>query len=81
VEDNQRLRDISYARQCLANGRARRIREQLKLTRNSIARELLVGVGTVYAWETGRRVPTDRYAADYGALLRRLDAQITQPPN
>lgn len=72
--------DIIFARTALQSGRAREIRDQAGLSRETMARELGCAATTLYKWETSDprpRVRDNQMAARYGALLRRLEAQHT----
>lgn len=71
--------DITFARQAVRTGRAREIRDEAHLTREAMAQALGVAVSTIYKWETTAPRLTDQNAAKYGALLRQLQAQATQP--
>lgn len=71
--------DITFARQAVQTGRAREIRDEAHLTREAMAQALGVAVSTIYKWETTAPRLTDKSAAKYGALLRHLHTQATQP--
>jgi len=71
--------DITFARQAVQSGRARKIREDAGVTRETVAHELGVATSTIYKWDTAKPRLTDTNAARYGALLRRLQGHTTQP--
>lgn len=63
---------LARIRRLLADGTARRIREQAGLSRAEIARDLGVDESAIYRWEAGRRVPRAAVAARYADLLAEL---------
>jgi DNA-binding XRE family transcriptional regulator len=70
--------DITFARQAVQSGRARKIREDAGVTRETVAHELGVAISTIYKWDTTKPRLTDANAARYGALLRRLQGHTTR---
>jgi DNA-binding transcriptional regulator YiaG len=60
------------ARTLLANGEARKIREGAKASRSDIAHVLGVKPACIGHWETGRRRPRTKLAAQYAELLSEL---------
>lgn len=73
------LDSIIFARECLANGQARKIRETAGLSRQALAQELGVSLGALIKWERGTATPADTNAERYGALLHRLQQHTNQP--
>ncbi len=60
------------ARRWAADGTARRVREDARLTQAEVAEMTGVTPAAVAAWEAGRRTPRGQPARRYGELLRRL---------
>ena len=63
---------VVRVRRLLADGTARRVRENAGLSRADVARELEVNESTVGRWEDRKRVPRARVAVRYAELLDQL---------
>jgi len=66
------LTDELLARQLLANGQARIVREAAGCSRAALARAVGVAESAVVRWELGDRSPRGANVARYGAVLREL---------
>ena len=67
--------DVATARQLLADGTARRIREGAGLSLRDVAKDLGVAASAVSRWENEKRSPRGESALAYVALLERLMAR------
>lgn len=63
----------------LRSGRARDIRQRARLSCAEIGKEIGSDASSVWAWETGRRVPRGENAERYADLLWRLDRLTREP--
>jgi DNA-binding XRE family transcriptional regulator len=64
--------NLALVRRLAADGRARKIRQNVGLSLYDLARDLGVTPGTVSRWETGMRVPRGEAALRYADLLSEL---------
>jgi len=53
-------------------GRAREIREEAGVSLSALARQLGVGKGSLWEWETGRGMPNAAHAETYSEALMEL---------
>jgi transcriptional regulator with XRE-family HTH domain len=66
--------EISLARELLADGTARRVRKNARLSLRDAGKAVGVPASTVSRWERGLRTPRSAAAARYADLLSRLCA-------
>jgi AcrR family transcriptional regulator len=65
----ERVIAIAEGRQLAASGIARLVRESAGLSLRDVARAVGIDPGTVWHWEHGSKVPTDKNAIAYRDLI------------
>jgi DNA-binding transcriptional regulator YiaG len=70
------VQQVAEARQFIASGEARSIREALGLSLFDVAPSIPADPSAIGRWERGERTPRGAVAVKYARLLRRLRSQV-----
>ena len=76
------VQQVAEARQFIASGEARRLREALDLSLVDVAPSVIADPSAIGRWERGERIPRGPAAVKYVRFLRRIHSQLeaTCPP-
>lgn len=70
------LSELIWVRKVCANGTARKLRTQARLTLAEVGEAVRVYPSTIYYWEVGSRVPRGVAALRYAEILRLLEQEV-----